>query len=95
MGNESNEKPRDVAVSSSALLDLVKQAMDCADSAIGDTDPPDLDEYLDYPEELADEYPLVFIFHRLLEMRQLLESNSRGGGADRVGSAGRDFGKII
>jgi hypothetical protein len=71
----TNENAATNSVSSISLLDSLQQAIDCADNQLGDTDPPDLGEYLDYPDELANEYPMVFIFHRLQEMKTILESN--------------------
>lgn len=75
MGDETKKLATN-EVCSISLLDLVKQAMDCADNSLGDSEPDDLCEYIDFPDELANEYPMVFIFHRLQEMKTLLESNT-------------------
>ena len=71
----TNENAATDSVSSISLLDSLQRAIDCADNQLGDTDPDDLADYLDYPDELANEYPMVFIFHRLQEMKTILESN--------------------
>ena len=65
-GRRMNEQKTD------ELKELINSAVECADFALGDSEPDDLDEYLDYPDELAREHPLVFIFQRLQDMRELL-----------------------
>ena len=73
MENEKNNKEAELA--SNDLLAKVNDCIGCIDSSIGDAEPSDLGDYIDYPEELRIEYPMIYVMHRLLEMKGKLESS--------------------
>jgi len=74
----------------SELLDHVKKAADILDKEIGPDDPPGLDEVLDFPDELAEEFPLIAAFHELLDAQKKIEKGAWVSVADQEPPKGEE-----